>query len=184
MGESNDRPAHVLVGSPHVHRSRSRGHRARARKRAAQDSRPRPPARNRRRYREDPFGKRARPAQGRRSAVLVRALRSADGWREPLHAAAEAGRVVGREGPLRDHVRGAARAWRRGALPGRDCAQPQGSRKRGLSLRQRIHAGPRQARAARDGLDARRRLHSGLGQLSCSTTARTSRRRRTSSSSP
>ncbi len=41
----------------------------------------------------------------------------------------------------------------------------KGPRKRGLSLRQRIHAGPRQARAARDGLDARRRLHGGLGQL-------------------
>ena len=108
---------------------------------------------------------RARSAQGRRPAILVRAVRRADERRESVHAAAKARGVDRRERSLRDHVGRTDAARRHRAVARRDGAQSPHAAERRLPHRQRVHAGPRQQAAARHGLDARRRLLRGLRQL-------------------
>ncbi len=136
-----------------------------------------------RRHGEDPIRQRARFAQGRRAAVLVRAVRRADGRREPLHAAAEARRMVGRQRSLRDHLGRADGPERRGAFARRHGAESQDAAERGLPhastcLRRRstTERGPSwcgcTAAASRP-----------APATTCCTTARISRRRKTSSSS-
>ena len=85
-------------------RGRRSGREPRVRRPHAARGRAGSAAHDRRRHGEDAIRQRARPAQGRRAAVLVRAVRRADGRCEPFHAAAETGRMVRRQGSLRGHL--------------------------------------------------------------------------------